>query len=102
MLATNVAQRLQHGEPLESIHADLVARGLDPQAVSRFLAAFAPGKWESGIRGWAIRGVGVFVMLVGGFLVFGNQIGFFPTFPFAGTITVFIGAGFYVAGGGKI
>lgn len=64
-------------------------------------AGFTPGKWERGIRGWVVRGLGALIMVVGGFLILGNQTGVFPTFPFAGTLVLFIGAGIYASGGGK-
>ena len=40
-------------------------------------------------------------MLIGGFLILGNRIGFFPTFPFAGTLVMFLGAFILAVGGGK-
>jgi hypothetical protein len=64
-------------------------------------AALAPGNWVRGIRGLVLRGLGALIMVAGGFLILGNQIGFFPTFPFAGTLTLFLGAGIYAVGGGK-
>ena len=35
--------------------------------------------------------LGVLVVLIGFFLMFGNLTGIFPTFPFAGCLTVMLG-----------
>lgn len=101
-LASHVRERLHRGELPDSIRADLIGRGLAPNITDALLAGFAPGEWQKGARGWALCIIGIAVMLAGGFVWFGNQNGFFPPFPFAGTLTVFAGAALFVIGGGKL
>ena len=96
-----VSARFRDGEAPETVRTELVQRGVSPETADQLVAVLKPGKWERGTRGQALRAFGVLVMVAGGFLILGNQIGFFPTFPFAGTITVFLGAAIYAVGGGK-
>lgn len=89
------------GENLDNVRTELVARGLRPKAAEQFLAKFAPHELQMGIPGLIVRGLGVVLVLAGGFLILGNRIGFFPTFPFAGTIVLFIGVAILAAARGK-
>lgn len=100
-LVSHIAERLHRGETAEAVRADLFAQGLSAEVVDQLLAGFAPSKWRRGLRGWTLRIFGVAVMLAGAFLWLGNRNGYFPTFSFAGTIVVLIGAAIFVVGGGK-
>lgn len=42
--------------------------------------------------------VGLIIAVVGGFLWFGNVLGFFPTFPLAGYLTIVVGSAIYKKG----
>ncbi len=97
-LAVHIAERLQQGEKAETVRADLVAQGLSVDIADQLLSLSAPGKWERGLRRWVLRTLGVMSMLAGGVLWLGNQIGFFPTFPFAGTLIIIIGGIIFAMG----
>ncbi len=100
-LMAQAAERLQRGESIDTVKADLIAQGLSIDFVDRLLTSFAASKWQLGARGWAFRILGVLVILAGVTLWLGNQNGFFVTFPYSGTIVVLVGAALYVLGGGK-
>lgn len=101
-LSQYVAGQLRRGVDLGTVRMELIARGMRPNSADQFLARFAPGKWERGLRGFSLRGLGVLLMLAGGFLIAGNRIGFFPTFPFAGALVLLLGAFVLAVGGGKV
>lgn len=48
--------------------------------------------------GMALMGVGGLIVVVGGLLWMGNMTGKFPTFPYAGYITIAIGAALFGLG----
>jgi hypothetical protein len=102
-LVQYVNRRLKAGELADAVRADLITQGLDSRLADRLLAALdpPPDKWERGMLGWSLFISGIVVMPAGGVLWLGNQLGFFPTFPFAGTLAVFAGAALFVIGGGK-
>jgi hypothetical protein len=100
-LAAHLTERFQRGESAESVRADLVARGLNPEAVDALLAGFAPSAWERGAGGRTLRVAGLAIFFAGWVLGLGNQFDILPTFPFAGTLVALLGAGLYVVGGGK-
>jgi len=56
-----------------------------------------PPYWNDHVRGWLIAG-GAALLAGGFFLVLGNRSGAFPTFPFAGGITMAIGGSLLAAG----
>jgi hypothetical protein len=99
-----VAQRLAGGEDISTVRRELISQGLDPKVVDQVLGVAVlqalGDRWKGGIRGWAFRIGGWLVMLSGFFLWLGNRKGFFPTYPFAGSITVTIGVVLLILGGG--
>lgn len=53
--------------------------------------AQSSGSAELSVPPWLVQIIGCIVVAVGGFLWLGNKFGFFPTFPFAGYLTIITG-----------
>jgi len=65
---------------------------------NRLRAARETSDAEEGFMGMALKGLGGLIVAVGIFLFCGNIFRFFPTFPFAGYITIAIGGAIFGAG----
>jgi hypothetical protein len=100
-VVAQIEERFQRGDKAEAIRADLIAKGIPADVVDTLLRAYTPNKWERGTLGTILRILAFAVMIGGGFLFLGNQIGFFTTFPFAGTITILLGVGILAVCGMK-
>lgn len=101
VLAAFVVSRIERGETTEAVRADLIARGMTPETAAVLVAKFAPRRWTLGPWGQAGRAVGLTALFAGCGFALGNRFGFFPTFPFAGTLAITLGAWLFTMAGGK-
>jgi hypothetical protein len=91
---------MTEGTPAAEVEKRIVENGLDQMTASAIVSRLVPTEKASALRQvWVFVAqflvifLGILVFLAGLFLYMGNRIGFFPTFPFAGGITMGIGRG---------
>jgi hypothetical protein len=98
----DAAGMLNAGQPPDQVKQALVAnRGLTPQdastVVDNLLGQAQGGGGSDGSSARAV--IGGIIIVIGIGLWIGNMTGVFPTFPFAGIITIVIGSA--IAGSGQ-
>ena len=94
---------LNSGRSPKEVEQRLLEKGLEPDTAKAFIrSALAQGQ-EPQAQPTAGSGlfqlVGGIVVIAGVGLLIGNMTGFFPTFPFAGFITMTVGG--FIAGAGQ-
>ena len=96
----DAAGMLQQGQPPEQVKQALVARGLSPENASTVVDNLLTPEGGGGSGGVPFRQIiGGLIVVVGIGLWIGNMTGVFPTFPFAGILTIIVGS--VIAGSGQ-
>lgn len=96
----DAAGMLQQGQPPEQVKQALVARGLSPENASTVVENLLNPEGSGGSGGTPVRQIiGGIIVVVGIGLWIGNMTGVFPTFPFAGILTIIVGS--VIAGSGQ-
>ncbi|HKB01102.1 MAG TPA: hypothetical protein VKD90_02735 [Gemmataceae bacterium] len=101
--------RLNEGSMPSAVIGELIRMGLTEDAASEVVrqvrdaqaVTSRQGSPKDNMTGLLLMGLGGFVAVVGAILWIGNMTGFFPTFPFAGIVTILIGGAIYKAGSNR-
>lgn len=108
-LSDNLMELFAQGYSCDEVSDRLIAQGMEPDIASgavsivseQFINTDEDEEETSGVETVVLRLFGGIAFCVGIILVYGNRSGEFPTFPFAGFITMSVGVALWKAGSPK-
>ena len=104
LISEQARNRLANGEPAGDVEQSLRERGFDAEAATAIVAhaqQHLTTNSEASSRSNGAALLGGVVTVAGALLLIGNISGFFPTFPYAGFLTMLAGGAISSLGGNR-